>query len=454
MTEGRWPMTDDRGTMTDDRGRMTDDRAEATHQSSAITAWHPGFFGSVSACRNPEFCYGEGAQDRRSETGRARTQGRERGTMARPGRTVFVDVNPLAEKHLTGIGRYTARLALALAGQAGCRGPVRLAGPGGARPRRADWSQDQDLGRWGRQVWRGRRVPLAEVDDPARRAGRLRLPARARAAVPVRGQRAARLHHAGRPAHPRREDPRHVRRRSSRRPCSPVRRGARRLALDEGRRLLALRLPPRPDRRRAVGAEPLRRAAPRRPPRRRRPEVGLVVSTIEPRKNAVLPARMVPPDRGAAGRLGALVGRPGRLADLAAQAPAIPRPWGAAGPVPRRRLRRRRSAGSTGRRAGRPIRRSTRGSGSPCSTPCGTAHRCFPATTARFASSTSPGSTSSTRTTRRPSTTPGARFSAAGRSVVAALPRSTPSSTGTPSPATLLNLRPGSPRAHGSTRAA
>ncbi|MCA1686057.1 MAG: glycosyltransferase [Planctomycetia bacterium] len=29
-----------------------------------------------------------------------------------------------------------------------------------------DWSQDQDLGRWGRRVWRGRRVPLAGADIP------------------------------------------------------------------------------------------------------------------------------------------------------------------------------------------------------------------------------------------------------------------------------------------------
>jgi glycosyltransferase involved in cell wall biosynthesis len=86
--------------------------------------------------------------------------------MERSGRTVFVDVNPLADRHLTGIGRYTARLALALCRQAG--GSVRFVAqdqevlaPGGL-----DWSQDQDLGRWGRRVWRGRRVPLREVEIP------------------------------------------------------------------------------------------------------------------------------------------------------------------------------------------------------------------------------------------------------------------------------------------------
>jgi glycosyltransferase involved in cell wall biosynthesis len=29
-----------------------------------------------------------------------------------------------------------------------------------------DWSQDQDLGRWGRRVWRGRRVPLGTIAIP------------------------------------------------------------------------------------------------------------------------------------------------------------------------------------------------------------------------------------------------------------------------------------------------
>ena len=29
-----------------------------------------------------------------------------------------------------------------------------------------DWSQDQDLARWGRQVWRGKRVPLGSVEIP------------------------------------------------------------------------------------------------------------------------------------------------------------------------------------------------------------------------------------------------------------------------------------------------
>jgi glycosyltransferase involved in cell wall biosynthesis len=89
---------------------------------------------------------------------------------ARPGagagRTVFVDVNPLAERRLTGIGRYTARLALALARARG--GSVRFFEQDREvlAPRGLDWSQDQDLARWARSVWRGRRIRLADVVIP------------------------------------------------------------------------------------------------------------------------------------------------------------------------------------------------------------------------------------------------------------------------------------------------
>ena len=82
-------------------------------------------------------------------------------------RSVFVDINPLADKHLTGIGRYTARLALALARQSG--GSVRFVAQQFEvlAPRGLSWDQDQDLGRWGRAVWRGKRVPLDRVEVPA-----------------------------------------------------------------------------------------------------------------------------------------------------------------------------------------------------------------------------------------------------------------------------------------------
>jgi glycosyltransferase involved in cell wall biosynthesis len=73
------------------------------------------------------------------------------------GRTIFVDANPLADRHLTGIGRYTARVALALARVA----PIRFFSQGQELlPEGLAWDQDQDLARWGRRVWRSRRVPL------------------------------------------------------------------------------------------------------------------------------------------------------------------------------------------------------------------------------------------------------------------------------------------------------
>jgi glycosyltransferase involved in cell wall biosynthesis len=92
----------------------------------------------------------------------------DHGLATSPGtRTVFVDVDPLAEKYLTGIGRYTARLALALAKVAG-RGSVRFATHDQEvlAPPSLDWSQDQDLARWARKLWRGRRVPLREAGVP------------------------------------------------------------------------------------------------------------------------------------------------------------------------------------------------------------------------------------------------------------------------------------------------
>ncbi len=60
-------------------------------------------------------------------------------------RSIFIDVNPLADSHLTGIGRYTARLALALAQQAG--GTVRFTSQQFEviAPRGLSWDQDQDL---------------------------------------------------------------------------------------------------------------------------------------------------------------------------------------------------------------------------------------------------------------------------------------------------------------------
>jgi glycosyltransferase involved in cell wall biosynthesis len=71
---------------------------------------------------------------------------------------VYVDASPFFTKWFGGIPRYAARLALALAECV----PVRffcLDQEIEVSPR-LDWSQDQDLARWGRRVWRGRRKPL------------------------------------------------------------------------------------------------------------------------------------------------------------------------------------------------------------------------------------------------------------------------------------------------------
>src|SRR5262249_19644217 len=71
------------------------------------------------------------------------------------------DASPFSYARLTGLSRYTARLAITLAVHA----PVRFfcqrheivpsAG--------LDWTPDQDLARWSRRVWRGRRVPLGPL---------------------------------------------------------------------------------------------------------------------------------------------------------------------------------------------------------------------------------------------------------------------------------------------------
>ncbi|MBX7164740.1 MAG: glycosyltransferase [Pirellulales bacterium] len=72
---------------------------------------------------------------------------------------VYFDANPLAEKHLTGIARYTARLAMAMARRAQVRffcGAWEL-----ELPADLSWSPDQDLKTWARRVSRSPRKPLA-----------------------------------------------------------------------------------------------------------------------------------------------------------------------------------------------------------------------------------------------------------------------------------------------------
>ena len=75
-----------------------------------------------------------------------------------PGPPVYFDANPLSDRHLTGIGRYAARLALAMA----ARRPVRFFSQDKIvePPADLDWSQDQDLGDWARRQMSGREGSL------------------------------------------------------------------------------------------------------------------------------------------------------------------------------------------------------------------------------------------------------------------------------------------------------
>ena len=72
---------------------------------------------------------------------------------------VYVDTKPFSDKWFAGIPRYTARLTMALAAHL----PVRFFDEYQEvlLPQHLNWSQDQDLEYWGRQVWQGRRQPLS-----------------------------------------------------------------------------------------------------------------------------------------------------------------------------------------------------------------------------------------------------------------------------------------------------
>jgi glycosyltransferase involved in cell wall biosynthesis len=74
------------------------------------------------------------------------------------GPPVYFDANPLSDRHLTGIGRYAARLAMAMASRRIVRFFSRnqVIEP----PKGLDWSQDQDLGTWARKLMQGERSPL------------------------------------------------------------------------------------------------------------------------------------------------------------------------------------------------------------------------------------------------------------------------------------------------------
>ena len=73
---------------------------------------------------------------------------------------IYIEASGFSEPWFAGIPRYTVRLSLALAAHV----PVRFfdlrEGQELLLPRHLNWSQDQDLEHWGRQLWRGRRRPL------------------------------------------------------------------------------------------------------------------------------------------------------------------------------------------------------------------------------------------------------------------------------------------------------
>jgi len=88
-------------------------------------------------------------------------------TLRAPCPTVYVNANPLFDKHLTGTGRFTARICLALAAR-GARVRFFSHDQELLPPRGLDWSLDQDLGHWGSRFWKGSRlVPLAGIPDDA-----------------------------------------------------------------------------------------------------------------------------------------------------------------------------------------------------------------------------------------------------------------------------------------------
>lgn len=73
---------------------------------------------------------------------------------------VFVDAGPFSYDRLTGLSRYTARLTLALASQVPIRFFSECEGMELHAPADLDMSKDQDLAVWSRRVWRSPRTPL------------------------------------------------------------------------------------------------------------------------------------------------------------------------------------------------------------------------------------------------------------------------------------------------------
>jgi glycosyltransferase involved in cell wall biosynthesis len=73
---------------------------------------------------------------------------------------VFVDAGPFSYDRLTGLSRYTARLTLALAQRVPVHFFSESEGMQLIPPDDLDWSRDQDLAVWSKRVWRSGRVPI------------------------------------------------------------------------------------------------------------------------------------------------------------------------------------------------------------------------------------------------------------------------------------------------------
>ncbi len=78
-----------------------------------------------------------------------------------PAAPVYFDANPLSDKHLTGIGRYTARLALAMHAIREVRffaGDKLITAPDDL-----PWELDQDLNAWSKHLWQGEKSALEAI---------------------------------------------------------------------------------------------------------------------------------------------------------------------------------------------------------------------------------------------------------------------------------------------------
>ena len=347
-------------------------------------------------------CRGHRRRDGSNGHGRSRSLG------AASAAPVYIDANPLSDNHLTGIGRYTARLALALSRTAASGSsrrwrrstpPGRFAlvsgpGPGALGPRTSVGGEQSPLG----QHPRGKHRRLDLLAGPPRRSSRARSASSTTVALDP-------------PRRPTRKTTPAQFRSFARRDATVVRRGPGHLAsTTQGGRHLAQRPRSRADRRRPTRARASASAAtPTADGSGAGPRSGW---SSRPSSRARTRTFLFDwfRDTASLAREAELwwVG-PHRLADVEARLlRSYERGHGAAGGsgswawCPTRRC-----AGSTGRRAGRSTRRSTRGSASRCSMPCATARPCSPAGTARSASSTSRASLSSTPATPAPSTAPG-----------------------------------------------